>query len=107
MQTRTVSVARWGKRAIVIAGLLTLILASFTGVAWASPSITVDPTSGPGDTQVTVTGSGFSTFHNCPIYMSFTDASGLETQLDTLSAASSFQVQEIIPAGAATGAAKV
>jgi hypothetical protein len=109
MQTRTV--ARWGRRAILVAGLLTLIFASLTGVAWASPSITVDPPSGPGGTQVTVSGSGFPvTGGACTfVTLSFFDANGVKTVLGNASLDSdgSFQHSDSIPSNAAAGTATI
>ncbi|MDP9343167.1 MAG: hypothetical protein M3Q23_13975 [Actinomycetota bacterium] len=93
---------------IVVVGLLALMLAGFSGVAWAA-SIQLDPTSGPGGTQVTVTGSGFAGpyAHACPIWIGFTDANGTITGLAAVPPSMSFQVQVVIPAGAAVGAGTV
>src|SRR5438309_476256 len=98
MQTR--SVARWGRRVMVVAGLLVTTLVVLASAAWAA-SITVDPTSGPGGSSITVTGSGFP--GKCAIYVTFLDASGTGTTLGTLPHSTSFQVQETIPSNAAVG----
>jgi hypothetical protein len=94
-----------GSRVFVLAGLLATMLVGLSRPAWAAPALQVDPTSGPGGTQVTVTGSGFSLV--CPIYLSFTDANGTVIQWAILSGSVSFQAQEVIPAVAANGSGTV
>src|SRR5437867_2941958 len=72
-----------------------------TGIRWTySTTIAVRPRFGPGGTTIMVRGSGFSALY-CSIYISFTDAVGTVTTLDTLGPMSSFVVYEVIPLDAA------
>jgi hypothetical protein len=71
-----------------------------------SATIAVRPRFGPGGTTITVRGSGFSPLY-CSIYLSFTDAVGTVTTLDTLGPMSSFMIEELIPPDAAIGAGTV
>ncbi len=92
-------------RVSIVGGLIATVLVGLTPAASAAPALQVDPTSGPGGTQVTVSGSGFN--GGCQIHLGFTDANGTTFQWPTLSGSPSFQVQELIPANAATGSGTV
>jgi hypothetical protein len=91
---------------IAVAGLLAAMLVGLSQPAWAATSIQVDPTSGPGRTEVTVTGSGFLGGY-CAIGFKFSDANCTGTFLGAIPASPSFHVQENIPAEAVTGKGKV
>jgi len=64
-------------------------------------TVTVSPTSGPGGTDVLVTGQGFSN-SGCPITIVFRDVNHVSTMVGSANGAS-FETSITIPSGAAIG----
>jgi hypothetical protein len=104
------STASKASRVAVVAAVAASLLIGTGEQAWAAPALSVDPTSGPAGTAITVTGTGFTLNGACDyVSVSFVGANGASTTLGVVSLDSGggFRITRSVPAGAATGTASI